>query len=479
MTTLELNPKTKISAERIACNFGSCNKTFQTEAGLRSHQMAKHSTNMSSIQKETIMTAKKLKKRENIPENLIICTAEDLKEVVTVNASEVHQSVKHLVTQHDSREEAATIELNDNEKKQDSNTIYGVKNWKEEFDNASALKDHQVANDLITQSVWQGQASATTVKPKEQKKRAETTLLRCGIDGCKKTCQSIYALTTHRSVKHPGTQTLPNEETTMILIPKVNEKKSEPTQTLLCNFEGCKITFQSEDSLRSHQLTNHPTTQQTSNEDNRTTATIVLNDYHNVSQSNEECDVENFKEDFESENILINTSKLHGGKIKAKKAKKKIICPVEGCERKFKNQKALESHQLDKHLNTQRILQGNTRATASKQNVRKTQEIEEEQTVACTFDECKLIFDSTHVLEKHLIETHPIELRCPFTEKCLYPNESYLGKTNLLSHIMWQHPEPFSQYSCPVASCKHEKQPTDWLTVLNHIIRKHTRLLLK
>ncbi|CAF3968119.1 unnamed protein product [Rotaria sp. Silwood2] len=164
-------------------------------------------------------------------------------------------------------------------------------------------------------------------------------------------------------------------------------------------------------------------------------------------------------------------------KKQMRKLKNRIICSFDDCKKRFKSVNALKNHYFSKHPTTQPYInyEVTTTSTSTEENLKKNAKT---QTIPCDYDDCEQLFEKLQTLSRHQIKTHPIWIRCPFSEECLSSNERYLGLDELLSHILSEHTDSFPQPICPIAKYRREKYWRNWFSVLQHILGKHAEYLL-
>jgi hypothetical protein len=239
----------------------------------------------------------------------------------------------------------------------------------------------------------------------------------------------LNALENYRLPEHPSTHPVGNEETTTKTSASTTKK---PKKKVICDFDGCRKPFKNLNALKDHQSAKHSSTQSVINEETMTPASTT-------DKPNKTGKTTNF------------------------------ICDFDGCGKPFKNLNALKSHQLTKHSDGQPVINEETTTSAS---------TTEKPEMECGFDDCRLSFRTRRLLQKHRIETHPIPLRCLFSDECVGSHERYLGILNLQNHIILQHTDSCREQICPVIGCKNPKLWYDWSAALQHILERHTQYLL-
>jgi hypothetical protein len=155
----------------------------------------------------------------------------------------------------------------------------------------------------------------------------------------------------------------------------------------------------------------------------------------------------------------------------------RVVCGFNGCEKQFKNLNALKDHQLAKYSDDQPVI--NEEKTTSVSTTEKPKKAAKKPKRECGFADCRLSFRTRRLLRIHRIETHPILLRCLFSEECLSSNERYLGMLDLQNHIILQHADSFRQRICPISECKNQKLWCDWSAALKHILKRHPQYILE
>ncbi len=280
-----------------------------------------------------------------------------------------------------------------------------------------------------------------TTKPTEQNKKLKTKI-KCDFDGCEKQFTTLKALKSHQYIaEHLITHSVENEETTTTTLVFTTDKlkKAGKTKKVVCDFDGCGKPFKNLNRLKKHQLAKHSGDQPVINEETPTPASTTE-------------------------------------KPKKRVKKTKVVCDFNGCGKRLKNLDALKSHQLAKHSGDQPVI--NEEITTSASTTEKSKKAAKKSKMECEFDDCRLSFKKRRLLQKHRIETHPIPLRCLFSEECLGSHERYLGILSLQNHIILQHTDSFRERICPINGCKSPKLWHDWSAALNHILQRHTKYLL-
>jgi len=86
---------------------------------------------------------------------------------------------------------------------------------------------------------------STKAKPKKSNKRQWIT---CDVDGCKQQFKNADALKDHQLAKHPSTQTVIHNETTTKASTTKTSTKTAIKQKIACNVDGCLQKFKTVDA---------------------------------------------------------------------------------------------------------------------------------------------------------------------------------------------------------------------------------------
>ncbi len=366
-----------------------------------------------------------------------------------------------------------------------------------QFTTLNALRSHQyIAEHLITHSVGNEETTTTTLvsTTDKPKKVGKTKKVICDFDGCGKPFKNLNRLKNHQLAKHSGDQPVINEKTMISASMTENSQKTSKITEFICDFDACEKPFRNLSALGNHQLATHPTAQSVINEETPTPASTTEKPKKPVKKTKVVCDFNGCGRRLKNLNALKNHQLAkHSGDQPVINEKTMIsasmtensqktskitefICDFDACEKTFRNLSAFGNHQLATHPTAQSVINEETPTSAS--TTEKPKKAAKKPKIECGFDDCRLSFGKRGRLRKHRIETHPIPLRCLFSDECLGSHERYLGILNLQDHIILQHTDSFRERICPVSGCKSPKLWHDWSAALQHILQRHTEYLL-